>query len=87
MLCSQRFGLANKLLKKMQNFNLLKKKLDSPQKIVITTHRKPDADALGSALALYWYLSSLGHEAQVITPTNYPHFLHWMHGHDRVMIL
>ncbi|NUM32788.1 MAG: DHH family phosphoesterase [Bacteroidetes bacterium] len=66
----------------------LVKKLHSGKnlKIVITTHHKPDGDALGSSLAMYFYLNSLGHISTVITPTDYPKFLHWMPGNEDVLI-
>ena len=48
----------------------LKKLLAQPQKIVITTHHKPDGDAMGSSLGLYNYLIQQGHHAKVITPTD-----------------
>ncbi|MFL5728394.1 MAG: DHH family phosphoesterase [Cytophagaceae bacterium] len=70
----------------MQNLNALKELLSSPKKIVITTHHKPDADALGSSLALWGYLRKRGHDAKVITPTDYPSFLNWMNGNDEVII-
>ncbi len=57
----------------------------SGSKIVITTHHKPDADALGSSLALYHYLSKLGKQVTVVTPTDYPVNLHWMPGNDSVV--
>jgi phosphoesterase RecJ-like protein len=57
----------------------------SGSKIVITTHHKPDADALGSSLALYHYLTKLGKEVKVVTPTDYPVNLHWMPGNDSVI--
>ncbi|AMR31510.1 exopolyphosphatase [Mucilaginibacter sp. PAMC 26640] len=60
--------------------------LAQPQKIVITTHHKPDGDAMGSSLGLYNYLIQLGHHAQVIAPTDYPDFLNWMPGNEEVMI-
>ncbi|WP_333908733.1 DHH family phosphoesterase [Marinigracilibium pacificum] len=53
---------------------------------MITTHHKPDADALGSSLGLAGYLKKRGHEVQVITPSDYPGFLHWMKGNDEVLI-
>jgi phosphoesterase RecJ-like protein len=56
-----------------------------PQKIVITTHHKPDADALGSSLALYRYLRKKGHDVLVITPSDYPPFLDWMPGQTEVL--
>jgi phosphoesterase RecJ-like protein len=60
--------------------------LDQPQKIVITTHHKPDGDAMGSSLGLYNYLIQQGHHAKVITPTDYPEFLSWMPGNEEVII-
>jgi len=60
-------------------------KLSSPRKIVITTHVKPDADALGSSLGLANYLLKKGHEVTVITPSDYPYFLTWMKGNDAVL--
>jgi len=60
--------------------------LAQPQKIVITTHHKPDGDAMGSSLGLYNYLIQQGHHARVITPTNYPDFLNWMPGNGEVII-
>ncbi|MGN8072072.1 DHH family phosphoesterase [Mucilaginibacter sp. 22184] len=64
----------------------LKKLLAQPQKIVITTHHKPDGDAMGSSLGLYNYLIQQGHHAKVITPTDYPNFLSWMPGNEEVII-
>ena len=55
------------------------------QKIVITTHHKPDADALGSSLGLYHYLNGLGKDVTVVSPTDYPEFLHWMPGNQEVV--
>jgi len=60
-------------------------KLSSPRKIVITTHVKPDADALGSSLGLANYLLKKGHEVTMITPSDYPYFLTWMKGNDAVL--
>src|ERR1700744_984617 len=60
--------------------------LTQPQKIVITTHHKPDGDAMGSSLGLYNYLIQQGHHVQVITPTDYPDFLAWLPGNGEVII-
>lgn len=69
----------------MQAFELFKDKISFPAKIVITTHHKPDADALGSSLGLANYLIKKGHEVTVITPSDYPSFLHWMKGNENVI--
>lgn len=69
----------------MQHISELYARLDTPSKVVITMHQKPDADAMGSALGLYHFLLQLGHEATVISPTNWAGFLNWMPGADRVI--
>lgn len=48
-------------------------------------HQKPDGDAMGSALGLYHFLKTYGHEVQVISPTNWADFLAWMPGVKQVM--
>lgn len=53
--------------------------LDStPKNVVITTHQKPDGDAMGSSLGLYHFLKILGHHPVFISPTNWADFLNWM---------
>ena len=58
----------------------------SSGKIVITTHHKPDGDAMGSSLGLYHLLKNAGIDSQVITPTDYAEFLHWLPGNDTVLV-
>ena len=60
--------------------------LQNPKDIVITVHRGPDGDALGSALALYSILSQLGHSVTVISPNNYASFLYWMKGNEDIVV-
>ncbi len=68
-------------------YNEIKNLLDREKGngIVITTHHKPDADALGSSLALCHLLKNQGHQVTVITPTDYPFFLTWMTGEESVI--
>ncbi|MEJ2904460.1 DHH family phosphoesterase [Pedobacter panaciterrae] len=70
----------------MLSISEIKSLLATPQKIVITTHHKPDGDAMGSSLGLYAYLIQLGHHVKVITPTDYPYFLHWLPNNSDVII-
>lgn len=69
----------------MQELESFKEALSSPKKVVITTHHKPDADALGSSLGMANFLIKKGHEVTVITPSDYPSFLHWMKGNEKVI--
>lgn len=70
----------------MQKFKAFKELISSPKKVVITTHHKPDADALGSSLGLAAYLKKLKHQVTVVTPSDYPEFLEWMPGNDEVIV-
>lgn len=70
----------------MRDLSELKGLLASPAKIVITTHHKPDGDAMGSSLGLYNYLIQKGHHVKVITPTDYPVFLQWMPNNPEVLV-
>ncbi|MBL4716231.1 MAG: DHH family phosphoesterase [Bacteroidetes bacterium] len=63
----------------------VKELLDNATSIVITTHRKPDGDALGSSLAMLHYLKQKGKDVTVITPTDYPDFLDWLPGNNEVI--
>lgn len=70
----------------MIDLDSLKEKLAQPRKIVITTHHKPDGDAMGSSLGLYNYFIQKGHYVKVVTPTDYPYFLHWLPNNPEVII-
>lgn len=60
--------------------------LSTPQQIIITTHRDPDADALGSSLGWAGYLMRNGHDVTVISPTEYAANLAWLPGIEHVLI-
>lgn len=70
----------------MENLHEIKEILSSPKDIVITTHRNPDGDAIGSSLAMFHYLRRMGHHVTVISPSEYPDFLQWMPGINDIMI-
>jgi bifunctional oligoribonuclease and PAP phosphatase NrnA len=70
----------------MHDINALQELLQEPKEVMITTHHKPDADALGSSLGLAGYLKKKGHRVTVITPSDYPSFLSWMQGNDDVLV-
>ena len=69
-------------MKPLQDFFPL---LRQPARIVITMHQKPDADAMGSSLALAHFLRLLGHSVTVISPTNWARWLDWMPGSREVL--
>jgi bifunctional oligoribonuclease and PAP phosphatase NrnA len=54
--------------------------------IVVTSHHNPDGDAIGSSLAMASILHLNGKDAVVMVPNEYPSFLKWLPGNERVMI-
>ncbi|MEM8909096.1 MAG: DHH family phosphoesterase, partial [Bacteroidota bacterium] len=74
----------------MENLNQLKQLLvasdSTPKQIVITAHRNPDGDAIGSSLALYHFLQKYGHHIHVIFPSEFPDFVAWMPGSEKIVI-
>ena len=70
----------------MHNLDSFIKLLSEPKRVVIVPHINPDADALGSSLAMAAVLKKKGHQVKVISPTDYPQFLHWMKGNSEVMV-
>ena len=64
----------------------LREELAKPKQIVVTTHHKPDGDALGSSLAIYHWLKAKGHTVHVVVPSDFPTFLDWMPGRQDVTI-
>lgn len=68
----------NAKLLKLKSIFMSKKK----HKIVVTTHKNPDGDALGSSLALSRFLKKIGHNVNTIIPDAIPSFYKWMPGID-----
>ncbi|HAE35357.1 MAG TPA: DHH family phosphoesterase [Bacteroidetes bacterium] len=60
--------------------------LSTPRNIALVAHTRPDGDAIGSCLALKFFLEKRGHTAEVIAPDDFPDFLNWMKGSDKVFI-
>ncbi|WP_405398096.1 bifunctional oligoribonuclease/PAP phosphatase NrnA [Maribacter sp. Asnod2-G09] len=69
----------------LEHLNELKKLLSSSKKIAIIPHKNPDGDAIGSTLALWHYLVNTGHTASIVAPNDYPKFLKWMPGSDKIL--
>lgn len=70
----------------MFTLEALKHQLAAPKHIVVTTHHKPDGDALGSSLAIYHWLKAKGHTVKVIVPSDFPTFFDWMPGRHEINI-
>ncbi len=54
--------------------------IEKASSIVITSHRSPDGDSIGSSLAVYHFIEALGKKAQICHPDPCPTFLNWVKG-------
>ncbi|MEA3495438.1 MAG: bifunctional oligoribonuclease/PAP phosphatase NrnA [Bacteroidota bacterium] len=61
----------------MNNNQKLKEFLQEKKSILITTHVRPDGDAIGSSLALYIFLKNAGHKVMLAFPTSYASVYNW----------
>ncbi len=59
--------------------------LDRAKKIVLIGHSSPDGDAIGSTLAMRYYLRNLGKKVDIIMPNTFPDFLNWMPGSEEIL--
>ncbi len=69
-----------------QFFKSLDPLLQAPKQIAVISHVNPDGDAIGSSLAFSQFLQKLGHHAEVMVSNDFPEFLAWMPGVNKIHI-
>jgi phosphoesterase RecJ-like protein len=69
----------------MNQSQKIKEFVDQAQSIVITSHKSPDGDSIGSSLGLYHILKKWGKQVQVVHPDPAPEFLHWVPGQENIV--
>ena len=62
----------------MVQIKQIKQLVDSSSKIVITSHKSPDGDSIGSSVALYLTLKALGKDVTICHPDPFPNYLAWV---------
>jgi phosphoesterase RecJ-like protein len=78
-------GVANaRDWKPAENLPLAVAVLQSARRVLITMHRGPDGDALGSALALACVLRDLGRDVTVYNPDDLPYNFRFLRGASEV---
>lgn len=65
----------------LQKLNAL---IDSAKEILLTTHQRPDSDAVGSVLAVALALEQKGKNVTVHTPDKAPEFLSYLVGFEKI---
>jgi len=61
-------------------FDKIKKIIEQNYTFLITGHIRPDADTIGSELAMYFILTEIGKEVEVVHRDTLPEFLHFLPG-------
>ena len=69
----------------IKNADSFKKIITDNDSFIITTHRGPDGDAMGSSMAMYNLLVKLKKDVKVIIPNSYPNFLSWLPNIENVI--
>ena len=69
----------------IENVDSFKKIITDNDSFIITTHRGPDGDAMGSSMAMYNLLVNLKKDVKVIIPNSYPNFLSWLPNIENVI--
>ncbi len=62
----------------LEELDEIKTKLSTPKTITILTHRNPDGDAIGSSLAVKFFLEKYGHSCRIVLPSEYPVIFEYM---------
>ena len=68
-----------------RDYQGIQKALLSANQVLITTHKSPDGDAIGSSLAMHHYLTSQGIKHTMVVPDEWPHFLNWLDDSDSII--
>lgn len=63
----------------------LKQLIATSKGIVITTHKSPDGDAIGSSLGLHHFIKQLNPNVVVVVPDAFPDFLNWMEWSNEIV--
>jgi phosphoesterase RecJ-like protein len=69
----------------MIDYQYIVEKIKFSNNIVITSHKGPDGDAIGSSLALFHFIKSLGKNAVICIPDEAPHYLTWIEGSNEII--
>lgn len=60
--------------------------IETANKIVITAHKSPDGDSIGSSLGLYRFIKKLGKQVTVCHPDKAPDFFSWLTDLNEIIV-
>lgn len=71
----------------MNPYKQIEAEILAASQIVITAHKSPDGDSIGSSLGLYHFIKKLGKNCTICHPDPAPNFLIWMENIDSILTL
>lgn len=71
---------------KHPDIEIIKSIIKDSRSVVVTSHHNPDGDAIGSVIAMVKLLEKRFPQVTGIVPNDFPDFLKWMPGADRIVI-
>lgn len=71
----------------MNLYQQIVREILSASHIIITAHKSPDGDSVGSSLGLQEFISRLGKQATVCHPDPAPDFLGWLEGSSGILTM
>lgn len=66
---------------------VVKEKIDASARILVNMHHNPDADSVGSAVAMARVLAYYGKDVKIISPTEIPKNLHFLLARAQVQVV
>lgn len=72
--------------KNLENYNRIFHKIQLAENIVITSHKSPDGDSLGSSLALFNFIKNFNANVSVCHPDQAPYFFHWLDDKEEIKL-
>jgi phosphoesterase RecJ-like protein len=63
----------------------IKQLLNNSQNILVTSHKNPDGDAVGSVMATYHFLKNMHKNVQVVLPDSFSPVFNWMPAADEII--
>lgn len=71
----------------MNLYKQIESEILAAEHIVITSHKSPDGDSVGSSLGLLHFIEKLGRKAFICHADPAPDFLLWMEGSDNILTM
>lgn len=71
----------------MNKYKQIVEEIKGAKNIIITSHKSPDGDSVGSSLGLLYFIEKMGQTATVCHPDPAPDFLNWLEGMDRILTI